>query len=290
MYVSFVSFRVHPLASQGELGHEQHQYQMYCLESVVERFGIFSMIVIGEGILALLLYPEPSSFTRYICVFFAFGLCFLFAFMYWNSHAEEGCHALHKIAPFGSVMWIALHLPLSASLLCVGVGLKLLVKFADLDRVPPEVSCILLGSVPSSICLFYILRRCHDKFLWSIPSLLRLVPIVICPFGLFISFDSFGVILWCFIVAISSWFFDIILINEYETKPVWLTNQQQHGEFEFHPEEYPAWFLPIDSFLFCKNYDGEHGRTIVVSLAEYMVRAVLCGVLWCGERECHDVW
>ncbi len=66
MYTTFVSFRVHPLASQGELGPEQHQYQLYCLESVVERFGIFSMIVIGEGILALLLYPEPSSFTRYI--------------------------------------------------------------------------------------------------------------------------------------------------------------------------------------------------------------------------------
>merc|ERR1712154_276047 len=43
------------------------------------------------------------------------------------------------------------------------------------------------------------------------------------------------------------------------------------GEFEFHPEEYNPLYLPIDSWLLCKNYDGEHGRTIIVSLAEYII-------------------
>ncbi len=83
--------------------------------------------------------------------------------------------------------------------------------------------------------------------------------------------DSFGTILWCFMVVVSSYFYDTILINEYETKHIWMNElihayQSGHcGEFEFHSEEYN----PI--CLFCRNYDGEYGRTIIVSLAEHIV-------------------
>jgi len=272
LYVTLVSFRVHPLAGNTNDEHvHNHQYQIFCLEAVVERFGIFSMIVIGESILALLIAPDPQSFIRYICVYFAFGLLFTFQLMYFGSHAEEGCHALHKIGFPGSVFWIFIHLPLSTSLLCVGIGLRLLVTFADLDYVPPQISIVLVIGTTVTIVNYYILRQCHDKFKLTVPSVLRLLPVIICPCCLFLTLDSFGVILWCFIITVCSWFFDIILISEYETKPIWMTHQQSHAEFNFHPEEYNPVYLPYDSFLFCRNYDGEHGRTIIVSLAEYII-------------------
>eukprot|EP01083_Nonionella_stella_P090123 251799_1 len=281
LYVSLVSFRVHPSIIHSNK-HIESMYSIYCLESIVERFGIFSMIVIGESILALLISPDPGSFIRYICVYFAFALLYLFQLMYFSSHAQEACHALNKLSSPGAVAWIAWHLPLSSSLLFVGIGLRLLVTFADLDSIPPQISIVLVVATCATITNYYILRSCHDKFISNAVSLcLRSLPIIVCPAVLLTDCDSFGIILWCSVCTIASCFFDMILIAQYETKPIWIQHHHHHhaaegeehsaAQFHFHPEEYNPIYLPYDSWLFCRNYDGEHGRTMVVTLAEYII-------------------
>ena len=50
-------------------------------------------------------------------------------------------------------------------------------------------------------------------------TLIRLIPIIICPFGIYWTIDSIDFICWCCFVAIASYGLDFQLITNYETAP-----------------------------------------------------------------------
>ena len=95
--------------------------------SIVERFGLFTIIVLGEGILGILMAmedPERWNGARWS----AFGLCMLIAFLLWWLYFEVLGDREVK-AGFGSYVLLNLfHLPLLAAFAMLGPGLHLILS------------------------------------------------------------------------------------------------------------------------------------------------------------------
>jgi low temperature requirement protein LtrA len=98
--------------------------------SIVERFGLFTIIVLGEGILGILMAmedPERWNSARWS----AFGLCMVIAFLLWWLYFEVLGDREVK-AGFGSYVLLNLfHLPLFAAFAMLGPGLHLILGESD---------------------------------------------------------------------------------------------------------------------------------------------------------------
>ncbi len=93
--------------------------------SIVERFGLFTIIVLGEGILGILMAMEdPERWTA--LRWSVFGLCMLIAFLLWWLYFEVLGDREAK-AGFGSYVLLNLfHLPLFGAFAMLGPGLHLI--------------------------------------------------------------------------------------------------------------------------------------------------------------------
>ena len=93
--------------------------------SIVERFGLFTIIVLGEGILGILMGmedPERWQGRQWA----SFGLCMVIAFLLWWLYFEVLGDRQAK-AGFGSYVLLNLfHLPLFAAFAMLGPGLNLI--------------------------------------------------------------------------------------------------------------------------------------------------------------------
>ena len=79
---------------------------------------------------------NDESIKEMICVIVAFATMYIFKNIYFDSSANYDYHAQNQQGTPGSVVWVAMHVPLTFSLLGCGVGYK--VMFASLhDDVSP---------------------------------------------------------------------------------------------------------------------------------------------------------
>lgn len=93
--------------------------------SIVERFGLFTIIVLGEGILGILAGMEDPE-RWHAAQWCAFGLCMLIAFLLWWLYFEV-IGDREARAGFGSyVLLNVFHLPLFAAFAMLGPGLQLI--------------------------------------------------------------------------------------------------------------------------------------------------------------------
>ena len=120
LYVTLVSFRVHPYARDITDPNSKF-FQSVATDLFTLRFGILIMVVTGESILAILINPRIHSARAYACVFVSFVIVYIVQQMYFDTYAKHSQHALHCIFKPGSVAWVFVHLPLSYFMVCIGM-------------------------------------------------------------------------------------------------------------------------------------------------------------------------
>eukprot|EP00494_Astrolonche_serrata_P025336 UN25597 len=105
----------------------QHPYT----ELLTERYGMMTMIMLGESILSLILVKldvtnmeDHNKFNLSVVLECSFGTCFLLFFMYFRGHVEGGDHALDNGGFPGGLIWIFFHYPLACALIANSVSLK----------------------------------------------------------------------------------------------------------------------------------------------------------------------
>ena len=150
LYTTLVSFRVHPMAADPESKGAKY-FQSPTSELFSERFGIWTMILTGESILAVMIQPDEISFAGYLTIFISFAMMYAIKLLYFESHAPEECHALNEIDVPGSSMFVFSHLPLGFALLGMGVGFKLLFFVADVNEAPISFRFVLALSLSIAI-------------------------------------------------------------------------------------------------------------------------------------------
>jgi Bacterial low temperature requirement A protein (LtrA) len=97
------------------------------IEHVTERFGLFTIIVLGEQVVALLFFKDNGTPATYGCVMFGGLIVFALQILYFD--IEAGPQKQHALLAVGwrAQLWFYIHPFLQACVVCVAVGTKLLI-------------------------------------------------------------------------------------------------------------------------------------------------------------------
>jgi len=93
------------------------------LHHISERFGIFTIILLGESFVKILDDAQGTSITMDTMLFSTFGLLIVYS-LWWLYFSETAGNLLDFDDSWKPVMWIYGHLPLTAGLAMFGVGAK----------------------------------------------------------------------------------------------------------------------------------------------------------------------
>lgn len=215
LWVSLTSFMVQPSVT-------------ITIEHFVERFGILVMIVTGESILALVLGNTTDTdsaedqwqgtIEEYLMIFLAFGIMFFLKNLYFGSNAEEHYHALNEPGIPGSCLWVFLHFPLTFFLLGCGVGFKLLFTQVKKNELDKNFGAMLGLSLAGSILTMLLIRTAHKKFIWKswVSYITRIPTLCLIPVGVYVCTDANGYCGWCLAGVLGSWFWDLIIMDDFE--------------------------------------------------------------------------
>jgi len=124
-----------------------------------ERIGLFTIIVLGESIVAVVGGVSEKTWTPMSIAIALLGLSIAFSFwwMYFDSVEESPLHAMKKGKMKIALTWLYAHLPLAIGLTATGVGVEKMIHGLGHDsaRVEKVLFCLAV-----SLCLL-ILSNLH---------------------------------------------------------------------------------------------------------------------------------
>ncbi len=118
---------------------------MLVTDSMVKRFGLFVIIVLGEVVVGVVgglsnAQRDPETIaTGMFALIIGFGL-------WWNYFDLTG-RRLPRADPGGSPIWVSTQLPLTLSIATAGAAMVSLIEHATDDRAPVATTWLLAGSV-----------------------------------------------------------------------------------------------------------------------------------------------
>jgi low temperature requirement protein LtrA len=130
---------------------------------VVERWGLFTIIVLGEtvaGIVGGAVELENQLDTAVIAVF---GLLMIFGY-WWIYFENTDGSALKGIGGWYTVIWLYVHLPLTISLTSLGIGIEHMIAEGLGHSPQPSVIWLMSGSLAVSYITIGITHLVISKF------------------------------------------------------------------------------------------------------------------------------
>jgi low temperature requirement protein LtrA len=113
--------------------------------SMVERFGLFTIIVLGEVILGVV---EGLSNAQQDAVTIATGLLGLFVgFGFWWSYFDIVGRRMPQSSGPATVRWLLCHLPITLAIAAAGAAMTSLIEHAHDPSVPAPTAWLLAGAV-----------------------------------------------------------------------------------------------------------------------------------------------
>jgi low temperature requirement protein LtrA len=142
---------------------QQHQRQLLPhFEHLPERFGLFTIIVLGEAIIAVVngVAERHWDVSSALAAIFGFGIAFSLWWVYFEN--VEGS-ALRAAGASGRIkifqIWLYMHLPLVIGLAATGVGVEHVVLSAANRALPDAERWLICGSVALCFLSLAILHR-----------------------------------------------------------------------------------------------------------------------------------
>jgi low temperature requirement protein LtrA len=137
--------------------------------SLVERFGLFNIIVLGEIVVGVVSgVTESHHLTWNLGIVAALGT--LTAVGLWWVYFDTVSHRLPISTPLGVGSWLYLHLPLTMSIAAVGAAVLNVVEHTG-EHLPSEVRWLLVGA--TSVVLICIALLLHTIQLTPVEQKIR---------------------------------------------------------------------------------------------------------------------
>ena len=157
-------------------------------ESVVERFGLFTIIVLGEvvvGVVEGLSEADrgiPATATAALALTIGFGL-------WWNYFDSVG----RRLPGTGSryVLWLFGHLPATLAIAAAGAAMVSLIEHAGEAQTPVATSWLLAGSVAAALLSIILVARSLVKAR-EVPGVYRPLPLVLGAGALLVLLAGWG--------------------------------------------------------------------------------------------------
>lgn len=121
-------------------------------DSMVERFGLFTIIVLGEVLVGVTNGILDAGATT---VSVATGMAaLLIGFGFWWNYFDVVGMRLPRTTPRAMFAWMTLHLPLTAAIASSGAGMVSLIEHSNDGHVPTETTYLLvIGSAALLLCI-----------------------------------------------------------------------------------------------------------------------------------------
>ena len=131
-------------------------------DSLIERFGLFTIIVLGEVVVGVVEGISDADRTALSIVTGMIGLMIGFAF-WWTYFDFVGDR--HPRSEGGALThWMFGHLPTTMSIAAAGAAMVSLVEHAADDRAPTATAWLLAGSVALGLISLILIVRTLDAF------------------------------------------------------------------------------------------------------------------------------
>ena len=134
------------------------------LEHYIERFGLFTVIVIGECVTGVTVDPKDGEgFVFYGVIFFAVAIVLNMKMLYFDVDiVEENDHAL-RIHPIRGILWGRLHMLFALAIALMGSSLEVVLS-SDQDSVVAVSRKTLAGSMATVLFILLVNRFLHRTF------------------------------------------------------------------------------------------------------------------------------
>ena len=131
-------------------------------ESMVERFGLFTIIVLGEVVVGVVSgLSEVERTTRTV----ATGLIGLtIGFGFWWTYFDFVGRRLPRPDRTGLAQWVYSHLPVSMAIAASGAAILSLVEHATDERSPASTTWLLAGSVTIMLLSLILIMRALEDY------------------------------------------------------------------------------------------------------------------------------
>lgn len=124
-------------------------------DSMVERFGLFIIIVLGEVVIGVVDGLADTERSTLVTTTGLLGLAIGFGF--WWNYADLVSHRMPREAGHSLAIWIFAHLPMTMAVAAAGAGMVGLVEHATDHRTPASVSWLMGGSVAAMLLTLVVL-------------------------------------------------------------------------------------------------------------------------------------
>jgi low temperature requirement protein LtrA len=123
---------------------------------LVERFGLFMIIVLGETVLAVVIGVAHAHWVASAVIFAAIGLTLSFS-LWWIYFETVTGNPLANIGGIGPIVWVYGHAPLIMAITALGVGIEVAVFTEFGERLETAEAVILGGSLAVALASLGIL-------------------------------------------------------------------------------------------------------------------------------------
>ncbi|GAB1541179.1 low temperature requirement protein A [Scytonema sp. NUACC21] len=163
------------------------------LEHLPERFGLFTIIVLGEAIIAVVNGLSNQTWDGKSAIAAVFGFSIAFS-LWWIYFENIGSSALRSVSTTGKTgvyqIWLYGHLPLVIGLAATGVGVEHIISSQPNIALPLAERVLLCGAV--ALCLLAlsllhrtgVIRYCKIRSRFRLRSAVALVVLAIVGKGL----------------------------------------------------------------------------------------------------------
>lgn len=139
-------------------------------ESMVERFGLFIIIVLGEVVVGAVDGMSDAERTTLTITTGMLGLMIGFAF--WWTYFDFVGRRFPRVGRGSILQWMYSHLPITMSIAAAGAALVSLIEHAHDQRTPAATAWLLCGSIAVGLCSIVITMNSLDD--WDrFPTLYR---------------------------------------------------------------------------------------------------------------------
>src|SRR5262245_32483336 len=131
-----------------------------------ERFGLFTLILLGESVVAVMQGMESQANwppEAAISAILGMGVPFLICWWYFDRAAGREQHVRSHRDAIRFHVWSYAHFPLCLGIVVLGVGIQRIVTAASHYSVSPHERLILVGAVPAVVAAMTTIRRTTDR-------------------------------------------------------------------------------------------------------------------------------
>jgi low temperature requirement protein LtrA len=155
------------------------------MNHLVERFGLFMIIVLGETVLAVVIGVAHADWVASAVIFAAIGLTLSFS-LWWIYFETVTGNPLANIGGVRPIVWVYGHAPLIMAITALGVGIEVAVFTEFGQRLETSDALILAGSLAVALFSLGILLAAEVTPAVRVRTFLERLPavVLVLSFGL----------------------------------------------------------------------------------------------------------